>query len=1091
MDYRLTEWRRQREEIIQWLNENGFPQKSGSGNDEVGAEFFEQPGDIGLQNLKVAAIMDPFTLACYAPECQLLELTPAHWKEEIETFRPHMLFIESAWRGKDGLWTRKIDRYSEELEALTTHAREWKIPIVFWNKEDPRYTDTFMLAASYADVVFTTDIDCVVRYKAELGHDRVYHLHFGAQPRLHNPIEKVDREDKFCFAGAYYHKYKERSEVFDAFSDVFAERKGLAVYDRNYPNPPPEYAFPAKYQKYILGSLPPEQIDIAYKGYLYGVNMNSISQSQSMFARRVFELLASDTVVAGNFARGLKNYFGDLTISTNDVKTLEAYLDRFCADETSLRKYRLAGLRKVLSEDLYEDRLGYITEKVFGKNMKRALPGITVIADVETAGEADRIEKMFRSQSYEKKKLLLTARRGQDETVRIGSEDRDKWYAVFDARDWYGKNYLTDLALATRYTESEVIGKAAFYQNMDDGLILENAGARYTLGGAVNIRRGIVKGKLLQGKTIAEAARTGEWESTDLLSIDEFNYCADWRGESCPETEDLEISDQGLPLGEIERAAESIEAPKAEEGVLRFMGAELVGACSSKKKTVTFTESGSEMKIESTLPPKQHEYFYFTEKQFEVEPWVQDSKLAVRFRGNGDLEIICVLICYDGDQKKLEPVFPKLNIRESVTLPEGTKTIVPGIRVKGTGTAAIQDIVIGGTTDTGDNPVFLSRSEVMVLTNHYPSADNLYRNMFVHKRIASYKESGMICDVMMMNPYAKECWREFEGINVIETKGAKLLDVLESGDVKTICVHFLDREMWEMLKGYLSQIRLIIWLHGAEIQPWWRREYNFKTKSELEEGKKQSEIRMQFWNEVFETAGEHSNITFVFVSHYFANEVMSDYKITLPPEQYRIIHNLIDTEMFRYIPRDAEDRKKILTIKSFSSAVYANDLTMKGILELSKRPCFGDLEIDIYGDGNLFDKVNQPLKKFPNVHLHKTFLTAKEIAKIHKTHGVYIATTRSDTQGVSRDEAMSSGLVPIVSNCTAIPEFVDDTCGILIPAESYVEIADAIERLYNDPELFLGLSESAAKRVRNQTSKEFTIDKEIALIEGMCKGNAK
>ena len=171
-----------------------------------------------------------------------------------------------------------------------------------------------------------------------------------------------------------------------------------------------------------------------------------------------------------------------------------------------------------------------------------------------------------------------------------------------------------------------------------------------------------------------------------------------------------------------------------------------------------------------------------------------------------------------------------------------------------------------------------------------------------------------------------------------------------------------------------------------------------------------------------------------------------------------------------------------MTIKSFSSRIYANDLTAQGIVELSKRPWFKNLEFDIYGNGPLFEEVNRPLKKFSNVHLHQQFLNQAEIAAIHKRHGVYIGTTRADTQGVSRCEAMSSGLVPIANTCTAIPEFMDDDCGILIPAESYVELADAIERLYNDPELFLRLSENAAKRVRRQCSKEATIDKELALI---------
>ena len=177
-------------------------------------------------------------------------------------------------------------------------------------------------------------------------------------------------------------------------------------------------------------------------------------------------------------------------------------------------------------------------------------------------------------------------------------------------------------------------------------------------------------------------------------------------------------------------------------------------------------------------------------------------------------------------------------------------------------------------------------------------------------------------------------------------------------------------------------------------------------------------------------------------------------------------------------------RKKILTIKSFASKKYGNDITTKGIVELSKRACFKDLDFEIYGSGERFDKDNAPLRKFKNVHLHNTFLTQNEIVIAHKKAGIYIGTTRMDAQGVSRDEAMSSGLVPIASNCTAIPEFVDENCGILIPPESYVELADAIENLYNNPDLFMKLSEGAAKRVRSQCSKEHTIDKELKLICG-------
>ena len=107
----------------------------------------------------------------------------------------------------------------------------------------------------------------------------------------------------------------------------------------------------------------------------------------------------------------------------------------------------------------------------------------------------------------------------------------------------------------------------------------------------------------------------------------------------------------------------------------------------------------------------------------------------------------------------------------------------------------------------------------------------------------------------------------------------------------------------------------------------------------------------------------------------------------------------------------------------------------------------------------------------------------EEIAQLHKEYGIFIVPTRMDAQGVSRDEAMSSGLIPVTNAVTAIPEFVDDSCGILAPGEDYMAMADGIDELYHKPELFLQMSANAAARIRSQTSKEHTIDRELMLID--------
>jgi len=141
------------------------------------------------------------------------------------------------------------------------------------------------------------------------------------------------------------------------------------------------------------------------------------------------------------------------------------------------------------------------------------------------------------------------------------------------------------------------------------------------------------------------------------------------------------------------------------------------------------------------------------------------------------------------------------------------------------------------------------------------------------------------------------------------------------------------------------------------------------------------------------------------------------------------------------------------------------------------------LEFAFVGDGVLFDMTLEPLKSLANVKIEKRFLKQSDIAKLHKEYGVFLTPTRMDSQGVSRDEAMASGLVPVTNNITAIPEFLDKSCGILAGADDYIGLAEGIVHLYENPNLFLEMSKYSAKRVRQQSGYSQTIQRELDIIK--------
>jgi glycosyltransferase involved in cell wall biosynthesis len=225
-----------------------------------------------------------------------------------------------------------------------------------------------------------------------------------------------------------------------------------------------------------------------------------------------------------------------------------------------------------------------------------------------------------------------------------------------------------------------------------------------------------------------------------------------------------------------------------------------------------------------------------------------------------------------------------------------------------------------------------------------------------------------------------------------------------------------------------------------------------------------------------------ANLSLIFVSRMFAEQVMEDIGIRIPPEKYRVIHNPIDTTLFAYHPKPPEQRKKILSISSYASRVYANDLSVRAIQLLAKRPWFGELEFRFVGDGRLFDEVLAPLRQFGNVVIERRFLLPDELRDMHQKHGVFLCPKRFDSQGVSRDEAMASGLVPVTNAVGAIPEFVNAECGVLAPAEDFAGLAAGIESLYLDETRFVTMSLNASRRVRRQSDIDSIAAKETRMF---------
>jgi len=1054
--------------------------------------------------LKVAAICDEFTFHCFAPECDLLQLHAGHWEKQIKDFQPDLLFIESAWRGFGETWAGKVSTVSGELESLVNTARVAQIPIAFWCKEDPVHFQRFLPVARLADAVFTTDIDCISRYQRELKHEQVYLLPFAAQPHLHNPIQNIKRESGFSFAGSYYNKYKQRCQDFAALIDAAKDLGSITIYDRNAERPQPhDFNYPEEYRSYIKGNLPYTQIDKAYKGYDFGITVNTIKHSQTMFARRAFELMASNTIVVSNFSRGIRRFFPNTVVASDNSETVRRELTKILTSPDSLRRYRLQALRVVMHEHTYAHRLSYITDKLKIRIQGAATsPSILAFGIAQNDREARSLISSFHRQNTQNVKFALLGAAKKTENIPesiiyldsyeelSALSDKFSHVAVFSPDDYYGPEYLADLALGCMFApNAAAFTKQTFFQGATEAdITLNNDGTQYTYVSSIRPFSSMVKRQMLSTLWDREkrSILTNDISCPDALSVDEFGYC---RGlgmqevaTSVTKVDVPQSADYDAYTNNILRTAETLDASDDGWEEQKFTYGAATWARHLPKKTppeltVAYTANKG-VSIKSSLPRGTHKYLYLANPlPIEQLPTAEEGSFLASGKGSGDVRLVLVFLDQAGN--KISHLMQLIGRLGNLTIPAGASTVRIGLRVSGEASALVQDIEFKAAERRTAS--IIPRGEVLLVSYQYPDYNDLYRYGFVHSRVLAYRQRGLTVDVIRYRKLGEHSYREYEGIDITDANIASIQAAYTSGAYRHVILHVLSEpELWDCVKQNLDSVSTTIWVHGSEVQPWWRRASNYKTDSERAKARTSSNMRVAMWREVLTT--QHKNLQIVFVSKAQATMALNDLGLSaLQVGDVRVIGNFINPEKFSYLPKAPEQRKRILSIRPYVSSVYANDLAVKAVLELSNRKVFAELEFLFVGDGPLFEETLAPLKEYSNVRIERGFISQSEIANLHKQYGVFLVPTRMDSQGVSRDEAMASGLVPVTNAVAAIPEFTDTSCAFAVPAEDYRALADSIERLAADPSLFQRMSAAAAARVRRQSNIEETIDKEIGL----------
>ncbi|WP_318244405.1 glycosyltransferase family protein [Oerskovia merdavium] len=447
--------------------------------------------------LNVAVILDEFSAAAFAPEWNQHAVTPEGWRVTLDTTAIDLLFVESAWNGNDGAWLYHVVGTSAPRPALVDLIQECGrrgIPTVFWNKEDPPHFEDFLETAQLFDHVFTTDVNCVDEYKKRLGHQRVGVLPFAAQARYHNPARpgKVHRDLEVAFGGMYFrHKYPERREQLDYLLPAAKNHK-LDIYSRHL-GKNEDYRFPAPFDESVRGSLAYPEMLMAYHRYKVFINVNSVVDSPSMCARRIFEVTASGASIVSPPSPAIDTFFptGEIATAGDQKSAKHAFRGLLRSEEYRQRQVHIAQ-RRIWSAHTYTHRVAKVLESASIPDSYRT-PSVSILVPTVRPANVEEIFRNVARQSAVNPELVLLThgfeidagdaarlarQSGVENLVLLSAERSQSLGAVLnrmvdaasgdlvskmDDDDYYGPHYLEDLRHAHYFADAEIVGKAASY----------------------------------------------------------------------------------------------------------------------------------------------------------------------------------------------------------------------------------------------------------------------------------------------------------------------------------------------------------------------------------------------------------------------------------------------------------------------------------------------------------------------------------------------------------------------------------------------------------------------------------------------------
>lgn len=397
---------------------------------------------------------DVFEDVCY--------LSPDNYKGLFMSLSFDIVLYITCWKGIENEEWRGIkfrEKPKQALDAILEYARRGGAKVVFQSIEDPSNYEYFLPIAKKFDYIFTSDNDTIDRYKADCGHDRVFYGEYGVNPWLNNPIGcRRHILNAAFFAGSWALRYKERCEDMETIFDSILSSGGqLVIADRNHGTESEDLRYPERFRGSIMPTVEHGLLQSMHKLFRYNLNFNSIKNSPTMCAMRVYEMQAMGVGIFSNYARSVFNNFpeirllpwrADITAEFEPAEGFEEY------------RRNMALVRNVLNDRTAYDIALRMVKAIGFEDIAFHRSMVCVICEDGNAA----VRANFERQRYDHRVLVKASDIATPEKWAAFAEGNNiAYFTWFTSEDEYEENYLNDLVNAFKYTNARYVTRAAWF----------------------------------------------------------------------------------------------------------------------------------------------------------------------------------------------------------------------------------------------------------------------------------------------------------------------------------------------------------------------------------------------------------------------------------------------------------------------------------------------------------------------------------------------------------------------------------------------------------------------------------------------------